>query len=65
MPSHWINLLYYRDVFGNGTNAPDGSTGWGANSGNAIGFGWSAFRQVLSGGDGVIYAVTEDGRLLW
>ena len=59
------NVLYYRDVFGNGANAPDGSTGWGPNSGTAIGFGWSGFRHVLSGGDGVIYAVTGDGRLLW
>jgi hypothetical protein len=59
------NLLYYRDVFGNGANAADGSTGWDPNSGAAIGFGWSGFRHVLSDGDGVIYAVTEDGCLLW
>jgi hypothetical protein len=59
------DLLYYRDVFGNGANAADGSTGWDPNSGAAIGFGWSDFRHVLSGGGGVIYAVTEDGNLLW
>lgn len=30
-----------------------------------VGSGWQNFRHVFSAGDGVIYAVAEDGRLLW
>jgi len=30
-----------------------------------VGSGWNAFKSVFSGGDGVIYALKEDGTLLW
>jgi hypothetical protein len=30
-----------------------------------VGSGWQAFKQVFGGGQGVIYAITPDGRLLW
>jgi hypothetical protein len=30
-----------------------------------IGTGWNGFREVLAAGDGVIYAFTRDGRILW
>jgi hypothetical protein len=30
-----------------------------------IGTGWNGFREVVAAGDGVIYAFTLDGRILW
>jgi hypothetical protein len=30
-----------------------------------IGTGWNGFREVVAAGDGVIYAFTRDGRILW
>ena len=42
----------------------NGTDGWAEGSGNQIGEGWSGFRHLLSGGGGVIYAVTEKGDLL-
>lgn len=43
-----------------------GSQVW-ANPGKAtlIGNGWNKYTQVFSGGDGVIYAITTDGKMLW
>jgi N,N-dimethylformamidase len=58
-------LIFYRDCARDGSNAPDGTSGWAPGSGNQIDAGWSAFRHVVSGGGGVIYAVTERGDLLW
>jgi N,N-dimethylformamidase len=58
-------LLWYRDLFRNGTNAPDGSFGWDANSGNQIGQGWTGFANLFSGDNGIIYAIRPDGPLLW
>jgi hypothetical protein len=58
-------LLWYKDVARDGSNASDGTSGWADGSGNQIGTGWSGFRHVVSGGGGVIYAVTEKGDLLW
>ena len=58
-------LRWYRDERRDGTNDPDGSTGWTSGSGNQIGSGWLGFAQLLSGGDGVIYAVQTTGELLW
>lgn len=58
-------LLWYRDEFRNGTNAPSGHTGWAANSGKQIGTGWNVFTQVVYGGDGMLYGVTHDGNLHW
>ncbi|MFI9807428.1 hypothetical protein ACIHEJ_24210 [Streptomyces sp. NPDC052301] len=34
-------LLFYQDERHDGSNAPDGSTGWAANSGKQIGQGWA------------------------
>ena len=58
-------LLWYEDIARDGSNAPGGTSGWADGSGNQIGTGWSGFRHVVSGGGGVIYAVTEKGDLLW
>jgi Tachylectin/Trypsin len=30
-----------------------------------VGWGWSSFKTVFSGGQGIIYVVANDGRLLW
>jgi len=45
---------------GLGVGSPDAWAG-----GHAVGRGWNGFARVFSGGDGVIYAITTDGRLLW
>jgi tachylectin len=58
-------LLWYRDLARDGSNSADGSTGWAVGSGSQIGTGWLGFRHVVSGGGGVIYAVTAKGDLLW
>jgi len=34
-------------------------------SGNQISYGWEKFSHVFSGGDGIIYAITPEGRLHW
>jgi hypothetical protein len=59
------HLLWYRDDDRHGRNAPDGSTGWAPGSGKQIGIVWNNFKHVFSGGNGIIYAITPDGRLLW
>jgi Tachylectin/PQQ-like domain len=58
-------LLWYKDTDLKGNNGPKAERGWAPGSGNQIGFGWDNFKHVFSGGDGVIYAVTPDGKLLW
>jgi hypothetical protein len=44
----------------------DGSFRWAPmpNGGKKVGIGWN-FKQVFSGGDGIIYGVTENGDLMW
>jgi hypothetical protein len=58
-------LLWYRDVFRNGTNAPDGSTGWHPNSQSEIGVGWNGFKALFAAGSGMLYAIQPTGELLW
>ena len=64
------DLLWYS-YHGNGESDRSGRTGWDPNSGNPIGNSWQNFRAVFggandSGGFGqVIYAVTQNGDLLW
>jgi len=38
---------------------------WAVNSMKTIGIGWSEFKQVFSGGDGVVYGVLPSGELKW
>lgn len=59
------HLFWYQDVNRHGQNGPNAERGWAAGSGNQIGKGWNNLSHVFSGGDGIIYAVTQDGRLLW
>jgi Tachylectin len=64
------DLLWYS-YQGDGESDRSGSKGWDSNSGNPIGNGWQNFRAIFggandSGGFGrVIYAVAQDGDLLW
>jgi hypothetical protein len=55
------SLRWYQD------NAFDGSAGasWNPASGSVIGSGWGAFASVVSGGNGVLYAVDPSGVLHW
>jgi predicted lipoprotein with Yx(FWY)xxD motif len=55
------DLLWYRHV-----GRSDGTIKW-ANSGSPIkvGTGWNSFKQVFAADDGVIYAITQSGDLLW
>lgn len=58
-------LLWYKDVARNGSNGPAAANGWDARSGSQIGSGWNAFSLVIGGGDGIIYAINQDGALLF
>lgn len=59
------SLLWYRDELRDGTNGPNAERGWADGSGNRIGVGWTGFRHLISGGDGIIYAIRESGELHW
>jgi M6 family metalloprotease-like protein len=64
------DLLWYS-YSGNGEHDPSGALGWHHNSGNQVGNGWQNMQHVFGdvtdlGGFGhVIYAVTQNGDLLW
>jgi hypothetical protein len=55
------NLLWYKH-----TGRTNGTADWATGSGNVVGTGWT-FNQVFASnnGDGVIYAVANNGDLLW
>lgn len=55
------NLRWYSDKnYANG-----GGASWDPASGSVIGTGWNVFTTVISGGDGVFYAVDSSGNLHW
>ena len=58
-------LLFFRDLLRDGSNAADGSVGWDSNSGNQVGQHFEGIRQLIGGGDGILYAIHNDGRLLF
>ncbi|MFE9882216.1 tachylectin-related carbohydrate-binding protein [Streptomyces sp. NPDC005784] len=58
-------LLFYKDEWRDGSNAANGSTGWSRNTGHQIGQHFEAIKQIVGGGDGILYAVHQDGRLLF
>ena len=60
VPASGGELKWYRHI-----GQADGSYVWAAGSGSVVGYGWSNFKHVFSGGDGVIYAVDSGNRLLW
>jgi M6 family metalloprotease-like protein len=56
--------LRWYGYTGNGEHDPSGHTGWHENSGNQVGTGWLGFRH-LHGSSNVIFAIKDDGTLLW
>ncbi|MET8136216.1 tachylectin-related carbohydrate-binding protein, partial [Streptomyces sp. NPDC005251] len=56
---------FYKDESRDGSNAANGSTGWSRNTGHQIGQHFEAIKQIVGGGDGILYAVHQDGRLLF
>jgi hypothetical protein len=54
----WYEHKAFND--GGGLDRPDSWAGP-----RQVGRGWSDIAKVFSGGDGVIYVVADDGRLLW
>ena len=58
------SLRWYSHAgFNTGLGLKNG--GWAANPGKIVGSGWAQFKHVFSGGKGVIYAITHDGKLKW
>ncbi|HEY6125194.1 MAG TPA: tachylectin-related carbohydrate-binding protein [Steroidobacteraceae bacterium] len=56
-------LLWYRHAaFLTGESADAPGAWFGARE---VGGGWGGYRHAFSAGDGIIYAITEDGQLLW
>jgi hypothetical protein len=53
IPASGGELKWYRHL-----GSDDGSFEWADGSGNVVGTGWQSFTSVVSGGDGVIYAIT-------
>jgi hypothetical protein len=56
-------LLHFKDFARNGTNGDCGQQGWV--SPTVIGGGWQNFRHVFSGGEGMIFAITAAGDMLF
>ena len=54
-------LRWYQDTHRDGSAGSFGA----ANEGNVIATGWNAFSNVLSTGNGMIYAIDTDGELRW
>lgn len=57
-------LRWYR-YDGAGQSTPEGTVGWGSNSGNVIGNGWNEFMFLCGGGSGRLFAVDRSGDLHW
>jgi hypothetical protein len=56
-------LRWYRhNGATNGVGANIAGSWAGANN---VSTEWNAFKQVFTGGNGVIYAITQDGKLIW
>jgi hypothetical protein len=56
------NFMYYKDLVRNGTNdACAAGGGWAG--GWSMGSGWSGYKFVFYGGNGIIYAVDPSGNL--
>lgn len=56
--------LHWYSYSGNGENDPSGASGFHPNSGNRVGRGWQNMRHIHGSGN-VVFAVAEDGNLLW
>lgn len=61
--THDGKLLWYRH---NGYQTGTGLETPGAWEGSReVGRGWADFKNVFSAGDGIIYAITQEGKLIW
>ena len=58
-PSRGGRLMWHRYV------GVDGAPGWAHGSGGTVGERWGHFTHVFAARDGVIYALTRVGDLLW
>lgn len=58
-PASGGDLMWARHV-----GWKDGSFRWEGPL-KTVGIGWAGFKQVFSGGDGIIYAITDNGDLMW
>jgi Tachylectin len=56
--------LHWYSYNGFGEHDPSGASGWHPNSGNRVGNGWQNFRHIHGSGN-VVFAVHENGDLLW
>jgi hypothetical protein len=63
--THDGRMRWYKDTDRQGQNGAQAERGWAPGSGNQISYGWEQFRHVFSGGGGIIYAITYDGRMRW
>ena len=55
-------FLWYKDLARNGTNDACHGGGYWA-GGGVMGTGWSGYKQIFYGGDGIIYAIDSAGNL--
>ncbi len=58
-------LIWYKDIVQNGSNGSFAQTGWHVNSKSQVGWNWANFKHVISGGNGIIYAVKYTGELIF
>jgi len=61
-------LFWYEDLWQNGANAANGTTGWATNSSKQIGAAWDMFTYVLSCRSGILLGARIEeygGNLLW
>jgi Tachylectin len=57
--------LTWYSYSGIGEADRSGASGWHPNSGNPVGNGWSGLRDIVGCDRGRIFAVAENGNLLW
>jgi tachylectin len=59
----WHKHNFYKYGVGSEGQGGQGEPAW--EGPKQVGTGWQNFRQVFSPGEGIIYAVTKEGKLLW
>ena len=59
----WHKHNFYEYGVGSEGQGKDGLAAW--EGPREVGRGWQNFKHVFSSGEGVIYAVTKEGKLLW
>lgn len=59
----WHKHNFYKYGVGSEAQGGQGQAAW--EGPKEVGRGWQNFKHVFSSGDGIIYAVTKEGKLLW